>query len=479
MNETYRSIMGEPVTQDGPPAIDGGCAACGKLVDEADLVDDDGHLVCKECAIAAAADRHSGEGAIGYAPPAYIPTKRGKMINFTPMFFVFCFFALVWGGTQIYLNLVPLRRGTKIIAEGSVVRTPHIPTLAPTTEPAEAPTTKPAETAETTQPSPTDASAAAEDAWEKQNKENIESRFRQAKKLADSGSRKEAIRVYSDAIALVGDRTLQDPDLSDQYAFAVSERQHLQELESHPPEPAPPTTAPEASVAGTPGEAPAATQPSTEPVLPQDPVLLALVRLKEGDYATARRLLDNIRAQAVAANSLGALPRLATILDGIAAASIGMGKPELGKYAADLAYKRGFRSRSLILNRAMIHLTVPTNAWDIYETSVSVRTLLESRADDDLASTIYGMLIERMDGMVLSTAADRAKVQEAHQFLDSYNSGMAQKHPGQKKWGSEWLPADRVDNYRILKGTPQETAALTLAPACSRQRSRPCTYLAD
>ena len=47
---------------------------------------------------------------------------------------------------------------------------------------------------------------------------------------------------------------------------------------------------------------------------------------------------------------------------------------------------------------------------------------------------------------------------DMHVVLDR----LAKAHPGKLKWGIEWLPAEDVKRYRVLRGSPQETAAVQL-----------------
>src|SRR4051812_49369566 len=55
--ESQRSYIGEPAITDEPPRLDTTCEVCGKYTDEADLVEDQGRLMCKACALAAVASR--------------------------------------------------------------------------------------------------------------------------------------------------------------------------------------------------------------------------------------------------------------------------------------------------------------------------------------------------------------------------------------------------------------------------------------
>jgi len=105
---TAMSFAGEPPPIDDPPNLDA-CAVCGRPTEFADLVEDNGKLVCPDCikgarsGMARNADL-GDEDLMGFKAPAYKPVRRRKMINVTPAFVLAVLAAIVWGGAQLFLS---------------------------------------------------------------------------------------------------------------------------------------------------------------------------------------------------------------------------------------------------------------------------------------------------------------------------------------------------------------------------------------
>jgi hypothetical protein len=455
-SETMRSFMGEPAINDDPPRLDTTCARCGNSVDEVDLVEDEGELVCKECAIAAAAERSAG-AMEDYAPAPYVPSRRGSLINLNLLFFVFCFFALLFGGSEAYLRFVPVPQGKKV-SQGSLAPVrPKGPSAFATTSATPSPT----EVVSTTQATEL-AQEKADAEWEQANKDAITMRFNKANQALAEGKKDEAEALYKDAFSFIEGHKLKDTLLSSTVATAAKLWDSLharpapasQETIATAPPPAPPAP-------GTTEPAPAeGTAPSN--ALPSNPLVAGLQKLNEKDYEAAARSLEEARRRLIYGPVTGALTSdQALVLVAKAAADIGRGKPEDGRPAVDLAYKNNIRTRAAVLNRATIYLaSAPGHASikDFIDAVESVRKLVDSeQLYDELGSNVLGTLLDRLINMNVNPAT-RTDLITRQKALDAYNDRFVTEHEAKMKWGIEWLPADDVKRYRLLKGSVQDAA---------------------
>ncbi len=457
-SETMRSFMGEPAINDDPPRLDTTCARCGNSVDEADLVDDEGELVCKECAIASAAERSDG-AMEDYAPAPYVPSKRGSLINLNAMFFFFCFFALLLGGSQAYLRFVPLPEAKKV-SQGSLapIRSQG-PSAFATTTAAPSETPSPIDLVPTSQATEI-AQEKADAEWEQANKDAITMRFNKANQALAEGKKDDAEALYKEAFSFIEGRKFKDPLLSSTVATAAKlwDSLHIR--------PAPP-----AVVEGNPPAAPGApgtpASPPTEgaaspTALSSNPLIAGLQKLNEKDYDAAARFLEEARRRLIYGPVTTALTSdQALVLVAKAAADIGRGKPEDGRPAVDLAYKNNIRTRAAVLNRAIIYLaSAPGHASikDFIDAVESVRRTLDAEpTSDELGANVLGTLLDHLGSMNLNPAT-RTDVVTRQKALDGYNDRFITEHEGKMKWGVEWLPADDVKRYRLLKGSVQDAA---------------------
>ena len=457
-SDTQRSFMGEPAL-DEPPRLDATCAVCGKLVDEADLVEERGQMMCKECAVADRA-AHADSGMIEYAPPPYVPTKRGNIINLTPMFFVFCFFALAWGGSYIYLNIMPDPRRASVAHAAPA----HKPTPAPT-----APTTGPSEfgprptTAEAPAPSEPEGPTAAYIQWEKDNKDQILSKLSLAQQVLSAGEKDKAKRLYKEVFDTVQGHQdkIQDTALKVALITAGSLADSIDRPAEKPAEPATEpaantTTAPAPQASDT-NTSPSPTPP-VPPAVPTNPLLAGLEKLKARDYESAAHFFEEARRKLFLTVPSTLTPDQALALGGKAAADLGRGRAEEARPSIDLLYQHGNQTRSTVLNRAMIYVASHAGLRDLVEATKSMRKYLDAHGEyDEAASNVFGTVLSRLSSMPLNPAT-RADLAIQQKFLDSYNEGGAAQHEGKLKWGIDWLPAEDVKRYRLLKGSVQDAA---------------------
>jgi hypothetical protein len=467
MNESQRSYVGEPAITDEPPRLDATCESCGKITDQADLVEDEGRLICKECAVASAAQRSEG-AAIDFAPPTYVPSRRGNLINFTPITFVFLFFALMWLGAYL---MPRFGVGTRPDFEGqanqrkqaSLIKRPSPRTDVASTQPAtqEAAAPSAEETAAAEAKAKEEAAAAkakADEEWEKANRDEVVMRFDKANRALAEGNKQEADRLYQEAFDFIKDREFKDQTLASTVLTAGKLWKSTQAAPPDQPQPGPTPPVADASAPQDPSAVPPANATDTN-IKPTTPLGEGLLKLRQKDYVGAAQTFEALRKKMIP------LPQNLTneqqlILIGKAAADLGRGQPDLGRDAIDVVYQRGNRTRPVVLNRAMIYLASNYGTIkQLADLAVSVRGVMSG--DDELAANIYGTILHKLASMPLNEAY-RAEVSQKQKELDELNDQQSAQHEGKLKWGIDWLPAEDVKRYRLLKGSVQDAALTNL-----------------
>jgi hypothetical protein len=91
--------------------------------------------------------------------------------------------------------------------------------------------------------------------------------------------------------------------------------------------------------------------------------------------------------------------------------------------------------------------------------AMSVRPFIS--AEDELATNIYGTILHKLSSMPLNESY-RAEVSTKQKELDELNDQQAAQHEGKLKWGMDWLAAEDVKRYRLLKGSVQDAALTNL-----------------
>jgi hypothetical protein len=391
------SFHGEPPSIDDPPSLDTNCAVCGRPTDPDDLVEDNGRLVCPDCikgARSSIARPKGGAELLDFKAPAYAPVRRGKIINITPAFLAACFAALVWAGCQFYLSGhakpvgVALAKSTKPQPKNpTVVETP---TTAPETSAAA--TTQPDQTTAQVPPPPAPTSEPA------------------------------PAPVEPGPVAVV----------------------------------TPPPVVPPVEPASKPSIF--SGDPNEKPPVPTDPFEQGLERLQAKDYAAAARIYDTLRSKYAIRGQEQATPQQLASLEGLAVANMGLGNTDAARIRLDAAYKNGGHARSLTLNRAITTVMSHTVKLDELKgpAAAELKHYLESQPGDEFAADIFGAMLWRLNAIysvenIKDRTKDLAVLEPFWAFLETYNDQLAKDHPNQLKWGSEWMPAEDVRRYRLLR----------------------------
>lgn len=410
------TYAGEPPPLDDMPSLDSNCVVCGRATDPEELIEDNGRMVCPDCIKGARSriDRPAGGAEmLGFKAPMPAPVRRGNIINISPSFLIGAVAALVLIGCQLYLWKFDKPVGTLTK-----------PTQASLTKPGNtgdifvdaAATTAPTETApaeSTTAPAATQPSATPTE------------------------------------VATVPPPVTPDP------ATKPAEPDTIFSDAATPP-PTPPTDVP---------PVPAIPQPPVPPgaiaTAANDPLTMGIEKLQLQDWAGAGRLLDQARTKYVLRKMGDKLtPEQQMTLVGLAAANLGQNNAQAAKTQLDIVMAKGTKTRSAVVNNAIAVASKRSSAKEIGDAIRLMQAYLAMQRGDEYAANIFGTLIDRASSMPGVSKEDKEQLARHVDFLDNYNDQLARdQHPGQLKWGTEWLQEDLVRAYRANRGKPANAVA--------------------
>jgi hypothetical protein len=126
-------------------------------------------------------------------------------------------------------------------------------------------------------------------------------------------------------------------------------------------------------------------------------------------------------------------------------------------------------SRSLAINRAVMILAGKAGGEEFNVAVPELKRYLDgATAEDEYAVDVFGSLLAKLSAI---PSVKRQDMEQLWNAWDSFVDRIATTHPGELKWGVEWLPAEQVKTYRqnraIVGGVTPEKAgkALQLAQA--------------
>jgi hypothetical protein len=419
------TFHGEPPSPDDLPNLDTNCQVCGRPTPFDELVEDNGKLVCGDCikgARSSIARPVGGAAMVDFKAPEYRPSRRAKLINITPAFLAAIVMGLIWLGCQMYLSFNPKPIGKEVAMANAVKPKPGL-ISAPkaTTEPMT--TTAPAISTETraatTQPvavetPPAPAPGATE-----------------ATQPAGAPPTSQGVALVPPGSAVFNDN-------------------------GKPAVPAPP--APELANA--------------------DPIDRGIDRLQQGDYKAAKDAFEDGRKKYVLGGRMTAnaplTPQQTQVYNGLAASYVGLQKPEEAKVQFKILTDHGDKSRALVLNRAIAMLMESQIGPSEFNVAVpELKAYLDAApADDERAVDVFGSVLARLSAM---RGVKRTEMEALWTAWDSYVDRVASAHPGQLKWGVEWMPADQVQVFRksraVTTGLNPEQAGKNLQAAQGRKKA--------
>jgi len=482
------TFVGEtpPAERPGPalddlPSLDSNCAVCGRPVEPDDLIEDNGRLVCIDCVKGARSGMARPEGGAELIDfkPAGMPVRRGKLISFSPSFFIGVLAALILLGTQVYLTLFEKPVGTLTAS------TAHAGTTGVGGRNAAARAVPPGDPDQGASAAPTDGATTA------------------PATTPDETNNAGATTAPSDATANATPSSGAPTDStnpgstppSDGTAGAATSPTTNTAVAAGPPgenstifTDGPAGAAPKDGVA--PGAAdPGAAAPGEVPAAPaiqsSDPLQRGLERLAARDYAKAAGDLDTARLRYVVgklpAAGMPLTPQQQMTLEGLAACYIGMGRVDAARGSLETAHTRNVRSRSLILNTGIYMVSGARQLNSMVQAAELVRTHMSHQQNDEYAADIFGTLVDKISKM---PNAPKEKVDAWWTFHDNYIDALAARgdvgEAGKLKWGVDWLPADDVKNARLARGVANpaagvEAAATDLKLAMQREQTAKIT----
>lgn len=441
------TFTGEPSpgANEDIPSLDSNCAVCGRPTDPDRLTEDNGRMVCPDCVKGARSRIErpvGGADLVEFKAPVPAPPKRGGLITFGPGFFTGAAAAAILVGCQIYLTLIEKPQGT---LQARTVNPAAPPTVAP------APPGDPASVGPTTNQGGVVAPATQEGVTSPAP--TVEG---SPPAVAMNTTPPPAAPTVTPAPAPTapspGAATPPPPTTAEAPGSIIFPN-------DDPGAPAAPTVVPPAPPA--PGSAtPPAPAPAPPAVASSDPFDQAIERLQAKDYNVAWQQFDALRrrytARPVGANE-ALTPQQALAWEGTAAADIGRGNPEDARARLDTAFEHNVRTRSLVLNRAIATVLSKGVTFKQFDVAAGeLKAYLQANANDEKAADIFAGLLAKA-----SAFPNVSKQLEPHwAFLDTYydqlahNPEVAAAHPNQLKWGTDWLPAEEVRRYRLVRANP-------------------------
>ncbi len=413
------SFHGEPAPPDDLPNLDTNCQVCGRPTPFDELTEDNGKLVCRDCikgARSSIARAAGGAEMIDFKAADYRPSRRAKLINITPAFLAAIALGLVWIGCQMYLSFNPKPIGKGVAMANAVKPKPGLISAAKaTTEPMT--TTAPMTSAEAHPPAATQEVAA---------------------EAPPAPTPTQPAAPTSQAVAIAPqDNTIFNDN-------------------GKPAVPAPP--APELANA--------------------DPIDRGIDRLQQGDYKAAKDAFEEARKKYVLGGKITPnaplTPQQTQVYNGLAASYIGLQKPDEAKVQFNILTQHGDKSRALVLNRGIAMLMQTQIGPSEFNAAVpELKTYLDSApADDERAVDVFGSVLARLSAMPRVKRADMEALWTA---WDTYVDRLAGSHPGQLKWGVEWMPAEQVQSFRksrsVVTGLTPEQAGKNLQAAQGRKKA--------
>jgi hypothetical protein len=392
--------------------------------------------------------------------PSALPPKRGKLINFTPSFFIGLIAALVLIGSQIYLTLFEKPVGTRTASAhttgggrngagsagagapqaidpdtgmpiagatdttaagggGTATSAPSTTTPADATAGGAAPATPTDSSAQGTSPAtPTDSTNPG---------------------AASPTSPTAAAPTSNPSVALAPG----DPDSKSIFTPDGADGGGANGQGAAPAD------------AGATGGAPPADAHTPAPtVVSTDPLARGFEQLMAQEYAKAIGDLDTARLKYVVGpgkivRDKPLTPQQEMTLEGLAAAYIGLKRYDAARGQLDVLYVHNVRSRSLTLNLTIYSLNTNRQLADLVKVAEFDRQEMGRMPNDEYAADIFGTLINKISTM---DRAPKDKLDQWWKAHDNYIDSLAARgdvgQPGKLKWGIEWLPAEDVQNYR-------------------------------
>ena len=415
-------------SSDDPPNLGGECEVCGKPVDPSELVEDRGHMTCRDCIKGArssrprAAAKFSDSDLIPFAGPTGGGPRRANVITIGMPFYLGAAALVLYVACDLFLSLNPKPIGKGVIAK-------------------------------TDEPAPTSQSA-----WESENRERIINLLKEATVLkADPTRSVDALEKYDAIVAMAKGQSIGSQEVRGFVDEAEREAEALRVAMSKtpsagtPPPPPPPTEVAANLPPPAPGEAVPDNIASAPNSVFDDPEVAITDKLNAG----VTSLEAAIAAEGPAAEPLAkeALIRFSEARNllirekrnfpedvGWTLSNHGtaIGYLLSRNYGYALDYLKRLPQppdRAALLNHVVVLLQMREDKGE------AIRMLLEhlqspAGAEDTYALNLLGTTLARYSPDVIRQTKPLSDAQERYEELEMVQGA---KHPGEKRWGVRWV----------------------------------------
>lgn len=439
---------------DDPPSLGGECEVCGKSADPAELIEDRGHLTCRDCVKGARSSlprtqAFTEQELIPFRAPE-MPSRRGRMVTFGMPFFLGCAALLVYVACDLFLVFNPKPVGTGVIA-----KTPDEPPPSMQT------------------------------AWDEENRPKIVKMMDEADRLkTDPNRQTEALQKYGEVVKLAAGQAIGSQEVRRLVDRAEREAEALRAAAATPapppePEPGPIATTP-------PVEVPDDIAPQANSIF-DDPQVAITDKLHRGmtdleaalaaalgstSSAAEPRAVEAMRKFSEARNLLHQEkrnhpddPAWSLSDHGTAVGYLLVGNHKLALYYLDRLPSPP--DRAAVINRVVTLLQMRENKGEAINLLIE-HLKSDAGADDNYALNLLGTTLARYPEEVIK---QEPMLTEARKTYEELVKKIGEKHPGERRWGTRWIGINEW-NVKDRERRVQSSRVEALEKALTGVRSR-------
>src|SRR6185437_9779453 len=151
-------------------------------------------------------------------------------------------------------------------------------------------------------------------------------------------------------------------------------------------------------------------------------------------------------------------------LEGVGLSYLGMGEVQRGKQFLELSLTNSHGAvRSISINTAVANVRAKAH---FRAAKILQELLAQSKAEDTRALDLLQFALSQCDAIVQKNR----HFEEVKTFATEYETKLASEHPGQTRWGNEWLsPADAAERKRLEKSDENEVKKVEGELAAQKQ----------
>src|SRR5207302_3419556 len=126
------------------------------------------------------------------------------------------------------------------------------------------------------------------------------------------------------------------------------------------------------------------------------------------------------------------------LFDGLISARLGLGKYEGAKTTLLVLKDKNVQwTPSMTINAAIVFMNTRPTYDQLRNAANAMQSVLGSAEPNEFTANVFGAIVQRLSNMPV---AKRPEIDSYWQTLDQYVDRLAPTHPGQLKWGVDWLP---------------------------------------